>query len=153
MAAVRWMRVFVELSPDSILSLGDCWRKSGMESNLVICVSNLEIITHLNNMIYTVCNIICRTSLWHNRTDEQSIVCAWRELTNKSTEWNVFLELSNSRRRRTWFTHVRVAVWSNIIQVFYDKKWSCDHFRGLYDGEFIWLYGNIVFMVICCSPS
>ena len=60
----------------------------------------------------------------------QSIVCAWREfeLTNKSTKWNVFLEVSNSRRRRTWLTHVRAAVWSNIFQVFYDKKWSCDHF-------------------------
>ena len=23
----------------------------------------------------------------------------------------------------------------------------------LYDGEFIWLYGNMVFMVIRCSPS
>ena len=58
------------------------------------------------------------------------IVCAWREFeqTNKSAEWNVFLEVSNSRRRRTWFTHVRAAVWSNIIQVFYDKNWSCDHF-------------------------
>ena len=22
----------------------------------------------------------------------------------------------------------------------------------LYDGEFIWLYGNMIFMVICCSP-
>ena len=52
------------------------------------------------------------------------------ELTNKSTEWNVFLEVSNSRRRRTWSTHGRAAVWSNIIQVFYDKKWSCDHFGG-----------------------
>ena len=58
----------------------------------------------------------------------QSTVCAWREfeLTNKSTERNAFLEVSNSRRRRTWLTHVRTAVWSNIIQVFYDKKWSCD---------------------------
>ena len=58
----------------------------------------------------------------------QSIVCAWREfeLTNKSTERNAFLEASNSRRRRTWLTYVRTAVWSNIIQVFYDKKWSCD---------------------------
>ena len=62
----------------------------------------------------------------------QSIVCAWREseLTNKSAERNVFLEVSNCRRRRTWFTHVRAAVWSNIIQIFYDKKWSCDHFGG-----------------------
>ena len=25
------------------------------------------------------------------------------------------------KRRRTWFTPVRVAVWLNIIQVFYDK--------------------------------
>ena len=57
------------------------------------------------------------------------------------------------RRRRTWFTHVRVAIWSKIIQVFYDKKWPYDHFGGLYDGEFIWLYGNVIFMVICCSPS
>ena len=23
----------------------------------------------------------------------------------------------------------------------------------LYDGEFIWLYGNIIFIVIRCSPS
>ena len=23
----------------------------------------------------------------------------------------------------------------------------------LYDGEFIWLYGNMIFMVIRCSPS
>ena len=23
----------------------------------------------------------------------------------------------------------------------------------LYDGEFIWLYGNMIFMVILCSPS
>ena len=23
----------------------------------------------------------------------------------------------------------------------------------LYDGEFIWLYGNMIFMVINCSPS
>ena len=65
----------------------------------------------------------------------QSIVCVWCEfeLTNKSAEWNVFLKVSNSRRRWTWFTHVRVAVWSNIIQVFYNKKWSCDHFGG-----FVW---------------
>ena len=83
----------------------------------------------------------------------QSINCTWPEfeLTNKSAEWNVFLEVSNSRRHRTWFTHVRVAIWSNIIQVFYDKKWSCDHFWGSYDGEFIWLYGNMIFMVIHCS--
>ena len=62
----------------------------------------------------------------------QSTVCAWREfeLTNKSAEWNVFVEVSNSRRRRTWFTHVRAAVLSNIIQVFYDRKWSCDHLGG-----------------------
>ena len=62
----------------------------------------------------------------------QSIVCAWREfeLTNKSAEWDVFLEVSNSRRRRTWSTHGRAAVFSNIIQVFYDKKWSCDYFGG-----------------------
>ena len=54
----------------------------------------------------------------------QSIVCAWREfeLTNKSTEWNVFREVSNSRGRRTWSTHGRAALWSNIIHVFYDKK-------------------------------
>ena len=47
----------------------------------------------------------------------QSVVCAWREfeLTKKSTEWNVFLEVSNSRRRRTWSTHGRSAVWLNII--------------------------------------
>ena len=88
----------------------------------------------------------------------QSIVCAWREfeLTSKSAEWNVFLEISNSRRRRTWFTHVRAAVWSNIIQVFYDKKiinGLVIILEVLYDGEFIWLYGNMIFMVIRCSPS
>ena len=62
----------------------------------------------------------------------QSIVCVWCEfeLTNKSTEWNVFLVVSNSCGRRTWSTHGHAAVWLNIIQVFYDKKWSCDHFRG-----------------------
>ena len=32
-----------------------------------------------------------------------------------------------------WFTHVHAAVWSIIIQVFYDKKWSCDHLGG-----FVW---------------
>ena len=37
---------------------------------------------------------------------------------------------SNSRGRRTWFTPVRVAVWSSIIHVFYNKKWSCDHRGG-----------------------
>ena len=65
----------------------------------------------------------------------QSIVCTWREfeLINKSAEWNVFLEVSNSHRCWTWFTHVRVAMWLNIIQVFYNKKWSCDHFGG-----FVW---------------
>ena len=64
-----------------------------------------------------------------------TIFCAWREfeLTNKSAEWNVFLEVSNSRRRRTWFTHVRAAKWSNTIQVFYNKNWSCDHLGG-----FVW---------------
>ena len=41
--------------------------------------------------------------------------------------------VSNSRRRRTWSTHGRAAVCSNIIQVFYEKKWSCDHFGG-----FVW---------------
>ena len=62
----------------------------------------------------------------------QSIVCAWREfeLTNKSARWNVFLEVSNRRRRRTWFTHVRAALWSNIIQIFDNKKWSYDHLEG-----------------------
>ena len=65
----------------------------------------------------------------------QSIVCAWHEfeLTNKSAEWSVFLDVSNSHRRRTLFMHVRAAVWSNIIQVFYNKKWSCNHFGG-----FVW---------------
>ena len=37
---------------------------------------------------------------------------------------------SNSRGHRIWFTPVRVAVWSNIIHVFYNKKWSCDHRGG-----------------------
>ena len=65
----------------------------------------------------------------------QSIVCTWREfeLTNKSTEWNVFLEVSNSRRRRTWFTHVPVAVWSKLFKFSMaknGKKWSCDHLGG-----------------------
>ena len=85
----------------------------------------------------------------------QSVVRTWHEFepTNKSAEWNVFLKVSNSCRRRTWFMHVRVAVWLNIIQVFYSKKWSCDHLGVLYDGEFFWLYGNMIFMVICCSPS
>ena len=40
------------------------------------------------------------------------------------------LRVSDSRRRRAWSTHSRVAVCSNIIQVFYDKKGSCDHFGG-----------------------
>ena len=62
----------------------------------------------------------------------------------------MLLEVSNNRGRRTWFTTVRVAVWSNIIQVFYNKKWTCDHLGGLYDREFIWLYGNMIFMVIRC---
>ena len=67
------------------------------------------------------------------------IVCAWREfeLTNKSAEWNVFLEVSNSRGRRVWFTPVRVAVWSNIIQVFYDKNGLVIILEVLYNGEFI----------------
>ena len=28
--------------------------------------------------------------------------------------------------------HSRAAVCSNIIQVFHDKKWSCDHFRDFF---------------------
>ena len=66
---------------------------------------------------------------------------------------NCFSNDFSCRRRRTWFTHVRVAIWSKIIQVFYDNKWPYDHFGGLYDGEFIWLYGNVIFIVIRCSPS
>ena len=42
--------------------------------------------------------------------------------------------VSNSHRHQTWFMHVRAAIWSNIIiEVFYNKKWSCDHFGG-----FVW---------------
>ena len=82
------------------------------------CDSFLRLIEHI---AYTVSE---------TNTTQKTIVCAWREfeLTSKSADWNVFLEVSNSRRRRTWFTHVRAAVGSNIIQVFDDKNWSCDHF-------------------------
>ena len=41
--------------------------------------------------------------------------------------------VSDSHRRRTWSTHGCAAVWLNSIQVFYDKKWCCDHFGG-----FVW---------------
>ena len=44
--------------------------------------------------------------------------------------------------------------WSNIIQVFYDKKMVLGSFWRIFMmGEFIWLYENIIFMVIRCSPS
>ena len=33
-------------------------------------------------------------------------------------------------RRRTWSMHGHAAIWSNTIQVFYDKNWCCDHFGG-----------------------
>ena len=60
--------------------------------------------------------------------------------------------VSNSRGRRTWFTCVCFAVWSNISQAFYNKKWSCDHLEVLYEGKFTWLYGNMIF-TFRCSPS
>ena len=80
-------------------------------------------------IMFELCAKMCNFKFMPLRSRGQSTVYAWREfeLTNKSTEWNLFFEVSNSRRRRTWFTHVRAAVWSNIIQVFYNKKWSCDH--------------------------
>ena len=65
----------------------------------------------------------------------QSTVCAWREfrLTSKSAEWNVVLEVSNSRGRRTQFTPVGLPYGRIFSQVFYNKKWSCDHI-----GDFVW---------------
>ena len=62
----------------------------------------------------------------------QSTVCAWHEfgLINKSAEWNVVLE----GFKQPWTSNTVydwwIAVWSNIIQVFYNKKWSCDHLGG-----------------------
>ena len=65
----------------------------------------------------------------------QSNVCSWREfgLTNKSAKWNMVLEVSNSRRRRTRFTPVGLPYGRIFSQVFYNKKWSCDHL-----GAFVW---------------
>ena len=42
-------------------------------------------------------------------------------LTNKSAEWNVVLEVSNSRRRRTRFTPVGLPYGGIFSQVFYNK--------------------------------
>ena len=63
----------------------------------------------------------------------KSTVCAWREfgLTNKSAEWNVVLEVSNSCGRRTRFTAVGLSYGQIFSQVFYNKKWSCDHIGGV----------------------
>ena len=41
--------------------------------------------------------------------------------------------VSNSHRRPSCSLQGRAVVWSNIIQVFYDKKRSCDRFGG-----FVW---------------
>ena len=62
----------------------------------------------------------------------QSTVCTWHEsgLTNKSVEWNVVLE----GFKQPWMSNTVyacwIAVWSNIIQVFFNEKWSCDHLGG-----------------------
>ena len=62
---------------------------------------------------------------------EQSTVCAWYEfgLTNKSAEWNVVLE----GFKQPWTSNTVYAWWIAVrsnIQVFYNKKWSCDHLGG-----------------------
>ena len=81
--------------------------------------------------------------------------CAWREfeLTNKSAERNVFLEVSNCRRRRKFFTHVVLPCVRILFKFSTSKTGLVTILEVLYDGEFIWLYGNMIFMVIRCSPS
>ena len=51
-------------------------------------------------------------------------VCAWHEfgLTNKSVEWNVVLEGFKQPWTSNTVHACSIAVWSNIIQVFYNKK-------------------------------
>ena len=62
----------------------------------------------------------------------QSTVCAWHEfgLTDKSAEWNVVLEGFKQLWTLNMVYTCWIAVWSNIIQAFYNKKWSCDHLGG-----------------------
>ena len=62
----------------------------------------------------------------------QLTVCAWHKfgLTNKSAEWNVVLEGFKQPWTSNTVYACWIAVWSNIIQTFYNKKWSCGHLGG-----------------------
>ena len=99
----------------------------------------------------------------HNIVGPNIVGCCWpkmlgpfawalRPMTNKSAEWNVFLEFK---------TAVDVEHGSCMFVLPYGRilfKFSTTKnglviiLEVLYDGEFIWLYGNMIFMVIRCSP-
>ena len=46
-----------------------------------------------------------------------------------------------------------VLPYDRILFKFSTTKNGGNILEILYDGEFIWLYGNMIFMVIRCSPS
>ena len=84
----------------------------------------------------------------------QSIVLAWREfeLTNKSTEWNVFLEVSNVDVEHG--SRMFVLPYGRILFKFSTtKKGLVITLEVLYEGKFTWFYGNMIFMMFRCPPS
>ena len=83
----------------------------------------------------------------------QSTVCAWHEfgLTNKSGTWSS--RVSNSCGRRTWFTPVRLLYGQILFKPSTTKNGRVITLEVLYKGKFTWLYGNMIFMMFCCSPS
>ena len=63
------------------------------------------------------------------------------------------LLVSNGRSRWIFRQHLRIAEWSNVIQVFPDRKCPEIALEVVYDGETIWLYRNVGFVFIRRSIS
>ena len=64
-------------------------------------------------------------------------------LTNKSAKWNAILKGFKQPWTLNTVYACSIAIWSNIIQVFYNKKRSCDHFGGFVRREIylaLWKY-------------
>ena len=61
--------------------------------------------------------------------------------------------VSNSRGRRTRFTPGGLLYGRVLFKFSTTKNGRVITLEVSYDGQFTWLYGNIIFMMFRCSPS
>ena len=75
----------------------------------------------------------------------------YQENLVKSGTWSS--RVSNSRGRRTLFTPVGLPYGRILFKFSTTKNGRVITLEVLYERNFTWLYGNMIFMMFRCSPS